>query len=245
MSLGNWYQSEGNPLRHTSKMNATAGAGLYTVDALIPYPAEAIGWNPNTSPFPAALLVPQLLSDKFLLLTDQVAYRNGIYKCPTNAASGPPEFIIDLTDSTTWNQDFVGQRIAVNSPIQSLFGEVVVALNILNNAMYYASVNGASPVIFTAYTSNININSAPLQIDGVTPVTDLTGGTPVPILLTNQTTSSENGFYFATTSNAKRTRLRDRPSSSTDPVVTVFGDDGDIGGTGSWWLNVGGLFVSI
>jgi hypothetical protein len=247
MSLGNWYQAEGNPLRFDSKMEGTAGGGLYRADVLVPYPAEDFGWNPTTSPFPVALVAPAgTFDNKFLLLVDQLTYKNGIWKFPANAAAGPPEFVIDMTDSAIHGNDFLGQRISINSVAQSIFGEVAVGANFSTGALGYTSINGSAPAIFTAYTTNINVANPPLQSDGVTPLTDLTGGTPVPILLTAQTNSAENGFWFATASRATRTTLRDRPSGIPDPVVTLFGDDGDVAATGSWWVSdLAGSFNSI
>lgn len=218
---------------------ATGGA-LYSVGVLLPYPVEDIEWNPTTQPAPFAAAG---LAGQYVLLTDQDAFSSGIYQFTDDPVTEPLVFVKDPCDTATHGYTYATRRIAIGGIAQSNYSDVVCAVDPNTGAMFYAGVGASSPVIFTAYTTSLDVTEPPTTSDGETPLASLAGGIPLPVLLTAQSDPTENGFYFATMTRATRSRLRDRPTSLSDPVATVLGLDGDVAASGDWLLATGSTYV--
>jgi hypothetical protein len=222
--LGGSFTSQGGGGGTTININ---GDPSYLAEELLPFPAEDISYDPVNDPFPEAVSQVGKYDNKYILFVDQDLYPNGIYKAPANAHLDPLEFIEDLTQ----DEDNIGKVIRVATGNYSGgIRDIVVSKNQTGTISYQEFPSTVK--VLTVYDTDVDISSPPLSSDDITPVTDITGR-PVPILLNNQTDTSENGLYYATASRATVSTFMVPEAENIAVLALVgFGENGDFSSQG-------------
>jgi hypothetical protein len=229
-------------VNNTNGMEWIQGDARYDVAHVYNFPVEDIGWDPTTEPCPiTSLITTGYYNNKYILLTDQETYTNGIWALPNNASVGAPTHVVDHTDYDLNAYTYQYTRINVNSPLQFMYETVVVKYGGAGADLYYTIEGKGRASVITAYTSDIDVTLPPYIKDTSDPLTDVFGNS-IPVLLTNQDTDA-NGVWMATPVRARWQRFFEYDSADYGAVIgTLIGDDGYIAGPGRiWTINLFGF----